>query len=133
VNKEKLYNLWHSSAQNVVERVFGVLKKHWAIFTRPPQFSMAIQAQVPPGLAATHNFIMDNDPHDIDHYLTGILEEDLDLNPGAVVVNEFGTLANRSVLRVEKERAELKRDSIAQAMWNDYQARLQAAAGMQGV
>jgi hypothetical protein len=89
---------------------------------------MAIQAQIPPSLAAVHNFIMDNDPHDIDHYLTGILEEDLDPNPGVAVENEFGTLADRSVSRAEKARAESKRDNISQAMWNDYQARLQAAA-----
>lgn len=91
---------------------------------------MAIQAQIPPGLAATHNFIMDNDPYDIDHYLTGILEEELDPNPGAVVENEFGTLASRSVSRVEKERAEEKRDSIALAMWNDYQERQQVGVRM---
>jgi hypothetical protein len=59
---------------------------------------MAIQAQIPPGLAATHNFIMDNDPRDIDNYLTGNLTDDLDPNPGVVVENEFGTLASRSVL-----------------------------------
>ena len=40
---------------------------------------MAIQAQVPPGLAALHNFIMDTDPYDIDHYLSRNLEVDLDL------------------------------------------------------
>ncbi|KIJ95276.1 hypothetical protein K443DRAFT_109049, partial [Laccaria amethystina LaAM-08-1] len=129
-NKEELYNLWHSSAQNnVVEGVVGVLKKHWSILTQPPQFSMAIQAQIPPRLAATHNFIMDTDPHDIDSYPTGILEDDLDLNMGVVMENEFGTLANQSVSRVEKEQAELCQDQIAQAMWNDYQDRVQAAAG----
>ena len=94
-NKEELYNLWHSSAWNIVERVFGILKKHWNILVQPPQFSMEIQVEIPPGLAATHNFIMDNDPHDIDHYLTGNLEDDLDPNPG--VVNGSGTLARQSV------------------------------------
>lgn len=83
-----------------------MLKKHWAILTRPAQFLMAIQAQVPSGLSATHNFIIDNDPYNIDHHLTGMLEEDLDPNPGAVVENKFGTLASRSVSRAEKERAE---------------------------
>lgn len=87
---------------------------------------MPIQAQIPPGLAAVHNFIMNNDPHDIDHYLTGVLRDDLDPNPGAVMENEFGMLANQSVSRAEKARAVLYRDQIAQAMWEDYQARQQA-------
>jgi len=126
-NKEELYNLQHSSARNIVERVFGVLKKCWNILTHPPQFSMTIQAQIPPGLAATHNFIMDNDAHDIDNYLPGVLEDDLDPNPGVMEENEFGTLASQSVSRTEKDRAGLHRDRIAQAMWNDYQARQRTA------
>lgn len=69
---------------------------------------------------------MDNDSHDIDHYLTGNLEDDLDPNPG--VVNESGTLAKQSVSGAEKEQATLKWDGIVVAMWNNYEMRLQAAA-----
>ena len=32
-NHEELFNLRHASARNVVERVFGVLKKRWGILT----------------------------------------------------------------------------------------------------
>jgi len=76
--------------------VFGVLKKRWAILTWPPQFNISIQVQVPPGLAAVHNFIMDTDPHDLDHYLNGDAD-DFDLNPGQPQENEFGTLAASAV------------------------------------
>ena len=119
-NYKELFNLRHASARNVVERVFGVLKKRWAILTRPSQFPMSIQAQVPPGLAATHNFIMDVDPLDIDNYLNGD-EDDLDPNPGQPQENEFGTLAAGAVTQTEKNRATLQRDDIAKAMWEDYQ------------
>jgi len=81
---------------------------------------MSIQAQVPPGLAATHNFMMDHDPHDIDHYLNGD-EDDLNPNPGQPQANEFGTLADGAVTQAEKNRATGNRDDIAQAMWEDYQ------------
>jgi hypothetical protein len=55
----------------VVEHVFGVLKKRWAILMWPPQFNMNIQVKIPPALAALHNFILDHNPHDIDEYLSG--------------------------------------------------------------
>ena len=125
VNQNELFNLRHASARNVVERVFGVLKKRWAILTRPPQFNMNIQAKIPPALAALHNFILDHDPHDIDEYLSGNAddtdENDLDPNPGQPQDNEFGNLANGAVTRSEKTRATAARNQIAEAMWRDYQ------------
>lgn len=121
---QELYNLRHASLRNVVERIFGVLKKRWAILVRPPQFSMTVQAKVPPGLAATHNFIMDVDPTDIEEYLTGDDEQDLDPNPGQVRDNAFGILADGAVTQAEKERATTLRDQIAEEMWRDYQEEL---------
>ncbi|KAF8156547.1 hypothetical protein B0H34DRAFT_658132, partial [Crassisporium funariophilum] len=117
-NQEELVNLHHTSARNIVEQIFGVMKKHFGILTRPPQFSMAIQAKAPPGLAATHNFIMDHDPGDINECFD---EEDLDPNPGHPQENEFGTLADGAVTQAEKDRATEMRNDIAEAMWNDYQ------------
>lgn len=114
----------HASAQNVVEWIFGVMKKHWGILTQPSQFSMAIQAQIPPALATTHNFIMDHDPHDIEEHLTGNNEDDLNPNPGQLIANEFRMLADGAVTQAEKERATDNRDGIAQAMWDNYQATL---------
>ncbi|KAF8149798.1 hypothetical protein B0H34DRAFT_678763 [Crassisporium funariophilum] len=43
------------------------------------------------------------DPHDIDNYLTSVLEDNLDLNPGVVVENEFGSLATQSVSQAKKD------------------------------
>lgn len=54
---QELYNLRHASARNVVERIFGVLKCRFVILTHPPEYSMEIQARIPPALAAVHNFI----------------------------------------------------------------------------
>jgi hypothetical protein len=127
VNKEELFNLRHASARNVVERVFGVLKKRWAVLIWPPQFDMSIQAKIPPALAALHNFIIDHDPQDIDEYLSGdprsddIHEDDLDPNPGQPQNNEFGRLADGAVTQAEKARATIARNQIAEVMWVDYQ------------
>lgn len=104
----------------MVEHVFGILKKRWAILTWPPQFNMNIQAQIPPALAALHNFILDHDPHDINKYLSGDAD-DLDPNPGQPQDNEFGNLANGAFTRPEKTRATAAHNQIAEAMWRDYQ------------
>ena len=52
MNKEELYNLQHAQACNVVEQIFGVLKKWWDILNQPPQYDISIQAHIPAGLAA---------------------------------------------------------------------------------
>jgi hypothetical protein len=86
---------------------------------------MSIQAQVPPALAAMHNFIMKHDPNDINHYLTGNTDDDLDPNPGQPQANEFGSLADGAVTRREKGRATEARNQIAESMWRSYQAVLE--------
>lgn len=68
-NEQELYNLRHAKARNVVERIFGVLKKRWDILNKPPEYDINIQAKIPAGLAAVHNFILDHDETDLAHYL----------------------------------------------------------------
>ena len=84
---------------------------------------MSIQAQVPPALAALHNFIMDHDPHDIEEYLAG---DDTDFDPIPGQRHNFGGLADGAVTRAEKARATVLRDHIAEKMWEDYQTILMA-------
>lgn len=115
--REELFNLRHASARNIVERIFGVVKRRWRILTSAPEYDLGIQAQIVPGLAAIHNFILKHDPFDLMEYDTavdrepGVSREDLDL----------GELSTGPADDVEKTRAELRRDAIAQAMWEDYQ------------
>lgn len=81
---------------------------------------MQIQARIPPALAAMHNFILDNDPTDIDYYLRGNSDDNRDENPGVMGNNDFGTLSHHAVTAAEKEVAGETRNRIAQAMYNDY-------------
>ncbi|KAF8059315.1 hypothetical protein FPV67DRAFT_1426464 [Lyophyllum atratum] len=80
---------------------------------------MSVQAKIPPGLAAVHNFIMDHDETDIHHYLQ---ELDLDFGPQVAPLGEPGQGA---IPRAEKERAEVFRDAMATSMWDSYQQFLQ--------
>lgn len=114
VCKEELYNLRHAEARNVVERIFGVIKKRWAILTNPPQLDIELQARILPGLAAIHNLIMKHDPTDLQDF-----GEVHDPEPG--YVQDFGSLAEGPTSRAEKARADARRDRIAENMWESYQ------------
>jgi hypothetical protein len=49
-----------------------VLKLQFFILTRPPKYSIHLQAWIPPALGAIHNFIHIHDPNEIDKI---VLEE----------------------------------------------------------
>lgn len=119
-NKEELFNLRHAQTRNVIERIFGIVKKRWIILTRPPQYSMAIQARIPCALGALHNFILSHDSTDLDNFS----DEDIDLNPGQHC-DSVGTLADDAISREERSRVADNRDQIAQEMWNQYQQYIQ--------
>ena len=72
---------------------------------------MEIQAYIPPALGAVHNFIR---VHDVDEILE-FGDDARDLDPG------YGDLALGPAGAAEKARAKLRRDQIAQAMWESYQ------------
>jgi hypothetical protein len=115
VNKEELYNLRHASARNVVERIFGVLKRRFVILTSPPEYSMAIQARIPPALGAVHNFIREHDPDEI----LDFIGDTRDPNPNLASIH--GTLSTGPAQRAEIIHATSRRDQIAHAMWISYQ------------
>jgi len=69
---------------------------------------MAIQAHIPPALCAVHNFIHIHDTDEIHDF-----EPDLeDQNPGEF----YGELVEGPAVCEEKARAELRQDTIVQAM-----------------
>jgi hypothetical protein len=109
-NKEELYNLRHASARNVVERIFGILKRRFVILIHPPEYGMHIQVRIPPALGALHNFIRIHDPGEINDFTFENLRFDVDGEEG-------GDLAVGPAGAVERKRATDKRNQIAQAMW----------------
>lgn len=88
---------------------------------RPAAFDLAIQARIPPALAALHNFILQFDPSDIEDFLNdpGVVDDE----PSAADYTRdiYGRLAEGAPSREEKEKAEKLRDQIAEKMWIQYQ------------
>lgn len=123
-NKEELFNLRHAQARNVIERIFGVIKKRWAILVLPSKFNMGLQARIPAALAALHNFILDKDPTQ-----AHVNKDIYDPSPGEHLDSEEllqsqGTTADSRLTVEETEEGQQLRDSIAQAMWEQYQQTL---------
>ena len=63
-NKEELFNLCHAQARNVIEHIFGVLKKRFRILLIGPEYDITIQVQIPAALCAIHNFIHIHNPQE---------------------------------------------------------------------
>lgn len=120
MNKEELFNLRHAQARNVIERIFGVLKRRFRILLIPPEYSVKVQAQIPSALCAIHNFIQIHDPaeedklpdHETSNSITSIP------NPGDYEVRQGDDNVTDDVA--------VRRDKIAQDMWASYQSVLEA-------
>ena len=101
-----------------MERIFGSFKKRFGILSSAPEYSMEIQARIPPALAGIHNFIIYHDPTEVEDMV-----DIPDPTPGNVPPEQsFGLLASGAPNQAERTRAKEKRDQIAQAMWESYQA-----------
>jgi len=83
-------------ARNIIEQIFGVLKRHFRILVCPPEVDMVWQARLPAALAAIHNFIRDHDLLNI-----GANDRLFDPDPGA----HTGELANGLPRATEREHA----------------------------
>jgi hypothetical protein len=114
-NYKELYNLRHSQARNVIERIFGVAKLRWRVLAQGSRFSIRIQAAVVYAVAVLHNFCAIFDPDTPD-----------DLPPASQAEPDGQTMSTpSSITRAESIRASAKRDEIAQAMWVSYQSELE--------
>lgn len=111
--REELFNLRHTSARNVTERIFGVLKRRYRILSVSPEFNLEIQSRIPCALAAVHNFIRQHDEK-----LEEFDGDDINDNQrGGWDDPDEETSFRESA--IDEEPSAL-RDSIAQAMWEEY-------------
>jgi len=56
---QRVFNLHHASAQNAIERSFGILKKRWSILRTPSFFDIKTQIRIINACFVLHNFIRD--------------------------------------------------------------------------
>ncbi|KIK42151.1 hypothetical protein CY34DRAFT_45843, partial [Suillus luteus UH-Slu-Lm8-n1] len=54
----------HAQARNVIERIFGVVKRRFWLMVAAPKYSLVVQTKLVPALCVLHNFICVHDPDD---------------------------------------------------------------------
>ena len=109
-----MFNLRHASARNVIERIFGVLKQRFRILLLAPQYGLEIQARIPAALAAIHNFISTHSDTNDDNLLN--------MNGGDLVNATHDDSNEDDGPTFNVDNVDERRDQIARAMWDDYQA-----------
>ena len=130
---KELFNLRHAQLRNVIERIFGALKRKFPIVDLISPYSLPTQTGLTVAYSAIFNFnrIMDpehtvpqqtqshdTDPRDIDYS-----QVEHGISCGLGWTGEAGQLGG-NITAAERARAETRRDRIAHAMWRDYQAEL---------
>jgi hypothetical protein len=113
-NPQELFNLRHAQARNVIERIFGVLKRRFRILLLGPEYQYSVQAQIPAALCAIHNFIRIHNPGEEDSEIGGA---------GDDVVHSIGFQESTN------DAVVARRDRIAAEMWTSYQDILQSREG----
>lgn len=110
---KELFNLRHAQARNVIERVFGVVKRRFRIMGIGPEYNLDTQTLLISAVCVLHNFIRIHDPGDLDG---ADINAELERRAPRRSPEDFG----RSIIVAERTRASQKRDEIAKAMWAQY-------------
>jgi hypothetical protein len=112
-NAKELFNLRHSSLRNVIERIFGVLKRQWQILGgRGCEYSIGTQIDLFCALIGLYNFGKQCG------------EEDT-FDEATLSVESHVQTDNFEVISGGNKWMDKRRDDIAEQMWNDYQSYIQ--------
>lgn len=114
---KELFNLRHSSARNVIERTFGLLKMRWAILRSNSYFDLKNQIRIIHACCKLHNFVSDRQ-RDMDDLL--VLQANQTISDESTEVQgEMNMITN---VQSSNEWSNF-RDTKANHMFADYQAR----------
>jgi hypothetical protein len=112
-NAKELFNLRHACLRNVIERIFGVVKRKFKILNTTAEYSIDTQIYLIPALIALANFLTMHESISQEE----LEEADRDIQrESAADITSAGEPAN------EPESSEMaaRRDQIAKVMWEDY-------------
>ncbi|XP_022631726.1 putative nuclease HARBI1 [Vigna radiata var. radiata] len=112
-NARELFNHRHSSARNVIERTFGVLKKRFPIIASgtEPHYDLETMTEIILACCILHNFL-----RSVDHDDSLLDEVDNEINE-----REEHNVSSSQVREEDHRMGTCIRDAIADHMWRDYQ------------
>jgi hypothetical protein len=116
--KEELFNLRHAQLRNAIERIFGVLKRKFQILNKPAEFSIKVQIDLILALTGLFNYITD-DQRANDEDFNDLNQYDTDDTASETIPYPLPSFS--TVQLAAKEQMIRFRDTIATAMWDDYQ------------
>ena len=137
---KELFNLRHSSARNVIERAFGVIKRKWKILKDASFYPIATHVKIITTCAILYNHIRtmqpdDSDLEEVDAELRAVIPEPSDEEENEDETNDeelvFDTHVDMNhtsgdnrirIIRTTNEWTQF-RDALAQAMFAEYQNR----------
>ena len=90
---EEFFNMKHSSARNVIERCFGLLKLRWAILRSPSYYPVKTHSRIIIACCLLHNLIRREMP-------TNPLEHQLEIHT-AINLNEVDASAVQKIVKTE--------------------------------
>jgi hypothetical protein len=111
-NYKELFNFWHAQLRNMIERIFGVMKRHFWVLLLTKEYLIETQVQLVSALTVVHNFIHLFNPRDKELNTTHIPRE-----------TSCTDSENMRLPADDQGNALRHREDIVQAMWRDYEAR----------
>ena len=111
-NSKELFNLRHSSLRNVIERIFGVLKRKYQILRTPSEYSLETQSRIILACVALHNQVRSKEGDRADIYLDAEREGEGSQDIQPAIVYPQGVVTSKKI--------DTFRDKLAERMWDDY-------------
>ena len=109
-NAKELFNLRHASLRNVIERIFGVLKRKYKIL-RGSEYSVDTQVRLVHVLTALHNFVRAREGLNADRFLEKEKDQDINIQPSVQLPDN---------IELSSKAMDIFRDELAIRMWQDY-------------
>jgi len=115
-NAKELFNLRHASLRNVIERIFGVIKRKYQILRTPSEYDISTQTYIILACCTLHNFVRSIEGRTADQWLDAETHELLvDVQPAVAYPQGSAT---------SSKKMDKFRDEIAEKMWEQYQSYL---------